>query len=362
MLTETMLKSVTVRGFKSILNSTIQLRNINVLIGPNGSGKSNFISALYFLQKILDKNLQETVGKNGLPSLLYNGPKNTKNISMMFSFGSNSYGFELEANNEGRLIFSKEFYGWGGDRWYVPRHTPFGNESEFELGVGNGIDSYVKPVLEARKWRVYHFHDTSATSGMKQVGMVSDSVSLHHDASNLAPMLYMLKTSTPSSYADIVRVVKHVAPFFRDFVLEPNAENPELIRLRWRQNGCDEVFGVNQLSDGTLRFICLAVLLLQPPNRQPSTIILDEPELGLHPSAISMLAELIHMVSRRKQLIISTQSADLLDNFDADDVIVAQMTDRGSEYRRLSSEDLEQWLEDYTLSSVWKKNVFGGQP
>lgn len=362
MLTETMLKSVTVRGFKSMMDSTIQLRNINVLIGPNGSGKSNFISALYFLQKILDKNLQETVGKSGLPSLLYNGPKNTKKISMEFSFNSNSYGFELETNDEGRLIFSKEFYGWEGGRWYVPRQIPFGNESEFELGVKNGIGPYVKTVLEARKWRVYHFHDTSASSGMKQVGMVSDSVSLHHDASNLAPMLYMLKTSAPDAYADIIWVVRHVAPFFEDFVLEPNAENPELIRLRWRQIGCDEVFGVNQLSDGILRFICLAVLLLQPSSRQPSTIILDEPELGLHPSAISMIAELTHMVSHRKQLIISTQSADLLDNFEADDVIITKMTDRGSEYRRLSSEDLKLWLEDYSLGSVWKKNIFGGQP
>ncbi|WP_201013818.1 AAA family ATPase [Candidatus Methanomethylophilus sp. 1R26] len=172
----------------------------------------------------------------------------------------------------------------------------------------------------------------------------------------------MVKKSHPDSYSDIVRAVRLVAPYFEDFVLEPNAENNEIILLRWKQVGLDEVLGVNQLSDGTIRFICLAVLLLQPPELQPSAIILDEPELGLHPYAISLFSELVHRVSADKQLIISTQSAELLDYFDADDIIVAELTSDGSKYSRLSSEKLRDWLDEYTLSAVWKKNVFGGQP
>ena len=361
-MTDAKLKTVSIKGFRSIRESVVDLNDVNILIGPNGSGKSNFVSALYFLQNILDKNLQATVGRIGLPSLLYQGPKNTRSIKMEFSFGSNSYGFRLDANDEGKLVIADEFYGWDGGRWSVNRDIPFGDESEYEKGVPNMIDAYVRPVLEARKWRVYHFHDTTPSSGMKQVGNMSDTVSLHHDASNLAPFLRMLMIYRPKEYSDILRVIRHVSPFFNDFVLEANAENPELIRLRWRQVGCEEVFGVNQLSDGTLRFICLAVLLLQPPELQPSTIILDEPELGLHPSAIALLAELIHKASMRTQMIISTQSTELLDYFDADDVIVAEMSDSGSDYRRLSSKELESWLEDYSLSAVWKKNIFGGQP
>lgn len=192
--------------------------------------------------------------------------------------------------------------------------------------------------------------------------MLSDTVSLHHDASNLAPFLHMLKHSYPESYDSIVRVVRMVAPYFEDFVLEPNSENIDLIRLRWKQKGVDAIFGANQLSDGTLRFICLSTLLLQPDNLQPSTIILDEPELGLHPYAISIFAELVQMVSVKKQLIISTQSADLLDNFDANDIIVTELTPSGSKYTRLSSDNLKEWLEEYTLSGIWKKNIFGGQP
>lgn len=355
------LKKVTIRGYRSIKNCTVDLGSINILIGPNGSGKSNFISALFFLQNILDKNLQRSVGMTGLPSLLYGG-KTTKRIEMEFFFDSNSYGFQLVPNDSGSLVFSREYYGWNDVQSNVQREVPYGFESEYEKGVPNGIDPYVRSVLEAKKWRVYHFHDTTASSGMKQAGMLSDNVSLHHDASNLAPFLYMIENSYTDSYDDIVRAIRMVAPYFEDFVLVPNPENNEIIRLRWKQTGLEEVLGANQLSDGTIRFICLVVLLLQPPELQPSAIILDEPELGLHPYAISVFSELVHRVSADKQLIISTQSAELLDNFDADDIIVAGLTSDGSEYSRLSSDKLKDWLDEYTLSAVWKKNVFGGQP
>ena len=297
----------------------------------------------------------------GLPSLLYGG-KTTKRIEMEFFFDSNSYGFQLVPNDSGSLVFSREYYGWNDVQSNVQREVPYGFESEYEKGVPNGIDPYVRSVLEAKKWRVYHFHDTTASSGMKQAGMLSDNVSLHHDASNLAPFLYMIENSYTDSYDDIVRAIRMVAPYFEDFVLVPNPENNEIIRLRWKQTGLEEVLGANQLSDGTIRFICLVVLLLQPPELQPSAIILDEPELGLHPYAISVFSELVHRVSADKQLIISTQSAELLDNFDADDIIVAGLTSDGSEYSRLSSDKLKDWLDEYTLSAVWKKNVFGGQP
>ena len=359
---EVKLNTIQISGFKSIRESTVELHDINILIGPNGSGKSNLISSLYFLQNILEKNLQGYVAKVGRSSLVYGGLRTTKKIDMQFFFNDNSYGFELVPNDEGDLVFRREYYGWGQGKWNVSETANY--ESKFEKGVRNGIEPYVKPVLEAKKWRVYHFHDTTSTAGMKQEGQLSDTIFLHHDASNLAPFLYMLKESYNDSYEDIVRVVKMVAPYFGDFVLEPNPGSEDIVRLRWKQADMDDVFTVNQLSDGTIRFICLATLLLEPAKLQPSTIILDEPELGLHPYAISIFAELVHMVhyKNRKQFIISTQSTELLDNFEADDVIVAELTSNGSKYCRLSSDKLKVWLEDYSLSTVWKKNIFGGQP
>ena len=356
------LNCVDIKGYKSIRECSIDLRDINILIGPNGSGKSNFISSLQLLQNIVKKNLQSTVARSGINSMMYKGLKNTVEIEMEFHFDNNSYGFVLEAGEDGRLSFKDEYFGWNwgvrSDVKALPNHY----ESEFDKGTGNRIEDYVTPVLSAERWKVYHFHDTSWNSGMKQDHSISDSDRLQSDASNIAPFLRMLKMAYRSSYDDIMRAIKMVAPYIGGLVLDPSSANGGLIRLRWVQDGCEEVFGPNQLSDGTLRFICLAALLLQPPDLQPSVIILDEPELGLHPAAISLLAELIHLASRNKQIIISTQSPDLLDAFDADDVIVTEMTPDGSAFRRLSSEELEGWLEDCSLSTVWKKNLFGGQP
>ena len=132
--------------------------------------------------------------------------------------------------------------------------------------------------------------------------------------------------------------------------------------LKWQKKGCDDIFTASQLSDGTLRFICIATLLLQPEELMPSTIIVDEPELGLHPFAITVLAEMVKSVSQKKQLILSTQSAELLNWFDPEDVIVVDNGSQGSIFRRLTTEELGAWLEeDYSLGDLWNKNLFGGR-
>ena len=357
-----MLNKVRICGFKSIKDCVVDLNRINILIGPNGSGKSNFISALSLLQKISDGNLQETVGKTGVGSVLYNGPKTTREIQMEFSFEQMSYGFGLRLNeSESNLAFYNECYNKGDQRHDIELMP-----DRYESGCCSNISADLKhdlnPMLEAKKWRVYQFHDTTSTAGMKQVGMMSDTVSLHQDASNLAPFLYILKQAYPDSYKNILMTIRLVAPFFEDFVLEPNVENKDLILLRWKQEGTDAVFGANQLSDGLLRFICLTVLLLQPSDLQPSVILIEEPELGLHPHALKLLAEIVYVASEKKQIIISTQSADLLDEFGTDDVIVTEMTEDGSEFERLSKYNLENWLDDYSLGTIWIKNIFGGNP
>ena len=159
-----------------------------------------------------------------------------------------------------------------------------------------------------------------------------------------------------------MRAIQNIAPFFDDFVLQPNEVNRDLIVLKWRKKGCEDVFTASQLSDGTIRFICLATLLLQPEELQPATIIIDEPELGLHPYAITIFAELVKAVSQKKQLIMSTQSVELLNQFDAEDVIVVDSDENGTEFRRLDMKDLQIWLdEDYSLGDLWNKNLLGGR-
>lgn len=211
-------------------------------------------------------------------------------------------------------------------------------------------------------WRLYHFHDTSSTSPMKKTADVNDNRYLRPDGSNLAAFLYYLREKHEASYSLIRRTVQRVAPFFDDFQLEPQKLNPDKIRLEWRHKGSDAYFNAPSLSDGTLRFIALATLFLQPESYRPSVILVDEPELGLHPYAITLLASLIKQASASTQVIISTQSPLLLDHFQPEDVLVADRVDGGTQFTRLDPAKLASWLEDYSLGQLWEKNELGGRP
>lgn len=361
-LTHDRLNLIKVAGFKSIHNCNIRLSKNNILIGSNGAGKSNFISLFSLLHSILEKELQVYVAKNGLNTLFYNGPKFTNEIFAEFFFGNNSYGFRLQPSSDNRLFFREEFFGYYG-RWDNTTSVGSGHfESRWDKGGGNRLDEFVIPVLKKESWRVYHFHDTSDHSRLKQEHNLANNLSLMADAGNLAAFLYRLRESYPIQYKDIVSTIQLVAPFFKDFVLETQENNPEIIILRWQQFGSEDVFNASQLSDGTLRFICLTTLLKQPYDFQPATIIVDEPELGLHPFAINLLADMIYNLPEDRQTILSTQSVELLNHFDPEDVIVVDRSQKGSVFKRLTSEELETWLEqDYALGELWKKNIFGGR-
>ena len=200
------------------------------------------------------------------------------------------------------------------------------------------------------------------SSPMRKTAKVDDNEFLRPDGSNLASFLYYLREVHRESYTLIQKTIQRVAPFFDDFQLKPLKRKADDIKLEWRHKGSDQYFDASSLSDGTLRFIVLAVLFLQPDAYRPSIILVDEPELGLHPYAIGMLASLIRQSSARTQVIVSTQSSLLLDHFDPDDVLVANRVDGGTQVSRLDSTQLAAWQEDYSLGQLWEKNEFGGRP
>lgn len=356
---EGQLSRIRIFGYKSIKKCNLDLNKINVLIGSNGAGKSNFIAALSLLQKVLNKELQITVAQSGVNSMFYNGRKETENIYLEVYFNNNSYGFYLMPTDDNRIVFEKEFYGY--DDYESPVASGH-DESKWDNGVSNRINEYVRPILQNQNWRVYHFHDTGRSAKVKQEHNISNNQVLMNDAANLAAFLYRLKNNYKTSYNEIVGTIQLIAPYFKDFILEAQESNNEQIILKWKQIGCDDVFNASQFSDGTLRFICLATLLLQPHELQPATIIVDEPELGLHPYAITIFSEMVKQLSDVKQIIVSTQSVELLNEFDVEDVIVVDRSNDGSVFKRLDEEELEAWLEsDYALGDLWKKNVLGGR-
>ena len=360
---ERQITKIDIKGYKSIKHASVDLDMINVLIGSNGSGKSNFISLFKMIQNIIDENLQYYVGKNGGPDkLLYFGSKVTNQLSVNIYFGNNGYSFSLSPTSNGKLIFEDESFYWNINGSIHLGRGHF--ESLYKKGCGNGIDNYILPVLNNKKWRVYHFHDTSENAPVKTPASLNDNEFLAADARNIAPFLYCLKETNKQSYAMIVEIIKMALPFFDDFVLRPNPlMGNEYMTLEWKDVSSDIPLDVSQLSDGGLRFICLTTLLMQPKELLPDTIIIDEPELGLHPSAIDLFASMVKKIANDIQVIISTQSVELLSHFSPDDVIVVNHENNQSVFKRLDYNELKQWLnDDYLLGDLWKMNIFGGRP
>lgn len=297
--------------------------------------------------------------------MLFDGIKVTKSISAEVRFGVNRYRIKLEPSIEGALFFAIEEMQFDGVFWKnKPSIYPLGSgHTESNLpevsDLKNGsIASFVVPALKG--WRVYHFHDTSETAAVKLQHDVSDNRFLRPDAANLASFLRLLRRASPIRYKRIRETIQVVAPFFDDFLLDPLADSPGQIQLEWKQRNSASIFKAHHLSDGTLRFICLTVLLLQPS--LPATLIIDEPELGLHPFAINMLAALIHEAAQKTQLIISTQSSPLLDRFQPEDIVVVERENGTSVFRRLEKESLQEWLEDYSLGQLVQQDIIESGP
>ncbi|MDX2138691.1 MAG: AAA family ATPase [Chloroflexota bacterium] len=366
------LKSMGVKGFKSIRELEFEVRDLNVLIGANGSGKSNFIQLFALLNAIIEQRLGAYSAQAGAENLLYFGSKQTSSIHLDLRFDGqrlsleNGYSCTLVANDEDKLTFQREYtFLHDRERYGAGRKKLISSDAAetqlFVVSERTNVRNEADYIIEAlRSWRVYHFHDTSSSAQVKKTGHIDDNEALRADASNLAAFLYRLRETQVPYYQRIVAAVQSVAPFFADFRLRPNPLNPDTIRLEWREKGSDSYFNANMLSDGTLRYICLATLLLQPV--YPSVIVIDEPELGLHPYAIQRLMGLLRTAAASTQVIVSTQSVPLVNQCMPEDLVIVEREDAQSIFRRLQPDALDTWLEEYALGDAWEKNLLGGRP
>jgi predicted ATPase len=347
----------------------LDLRSLNILIGANGAGKSNLLSFFKLLNEMTAGRFQQFVATSGrASSLLYFGPKVTPQIETDLIFevengGQNSYHsrFSLAAGDS--LIFAEESVRYLGPDCLEADIEDLGaGHAESQLQEAEALSKTAKTLRYLlNRCRVYHFHDTSATADVRQSCYVGDNRWLKLDAGNLAAILLRFRQENGGQvYQRIVGTIRLIAPFFDDFELEPDVANR--VMLNWREQGSDRIFGPHQFSDGTLRAICLITLLLQPEEELPVLIVVDEPELGLHPYALNVVAELFSRAALHTQILISTQSRSFLDNFDPEDVIAVDRQDRESVFRRLDSETLDAWLTEYSLGEIWEKNVIGGGP
>jgi len=360
------LNSISIKGFKSIKNiEKLELRLVNLLIGANGTGKSNFIDIFNLIDTIQKQGLNDYTQKyGGADNILFFGSKYTSNLILELSFFEEAHGYWvcLAPNNQDILYVQDEKcwcweYCWDGSQNLPLKnyYNPHAKE-QYESQGFKQIFSYIN------NWRKHHFHDTGDQSPMKKTADLNDNHFLRSDGSNLPAYLLFLRERHLQTYSLICNTIKQVTPFFANFKLEPLRLNENKIRLEWIHKFSDQYFDVSSLSDGTLRFICLATLLLQPPELRPSIILLDEPELGLHPYAITLLASMIKSAAVDTQVIISTQSSLLLDHFEPEDILVTELEEGATTIKRLNAEELKQWLEEYSLGQLWEKNYFGGRP
>ncbi|MEO7994053.1 MAG: AAA family ATPase [bacterium] len=366
---------ITIKGYKSIKELVdFELGPITVLIGANGSGKSNLLSFFSFINEIGLLNLQAVVAQSGgRERYLHLGSSTTTAIEAEICLEADTYAIELTPVEGDRLLIKEETIALK-DLKNLPSPMTFAlnaNESNVRRGIPQ-LEQHDKavffappekfPLIEARQelWpRPYHITDTGFASPLRTSANIHGNRRLQSDGGNIAPMLYRLLKTQTDLYERILNLVKRVAPFIGDFDLRPNPLNGASILFQWFQSGWAQSLYASQLSDGTLRFICLITALLQP--EPPSIIMLDEPELGLHPYAIHLLADLIHEVAVERQVIVATQSPMLLDHFNPEQVVVVEREEEASIFRRLTRDELAVWLEDYSLGEIWRKGVLGGR-
>lgn len=364
-----MLQRITLNSFKSIKSIDLEFSFLNVLIGANGAGKSNLISFFKLLSQMSGGRLQQEIGTTGrAQSILHFGPKVTPQVEAQLEFdgenGTDIYTMRLVPAAGDTLVFAEETLSFLRPGEDTAETVSLGAGHQ-ETRIGDAATAQTTAILgHFANIGLYHFHDTSPTARVRQYCYVDDKYRLLSDAGNLAAFLLRLREENGgSAYRRIVSTIRLIAPFFHDFELEPTGPGKREVILNWRHKESDQLFGPHQLSDGTLRAICLITLLLQPEDQLPELIIVDEPELGLHPYALNIIAGEFGAVSLCTQVIISTQSSIFLDNFDPEDVIVVNRVGRGeSEFKRLDPSELEAWLEEYSLGQIWEKNVIGGGP
>ena len=361
-----MIRQIIIENYKSIHKATIDLAPINVLIGANGAGKSNLISFFELLSALYNQRLQRYIlERGGIGRLLHNGLKGSDKIRGVFNFSNkNALGFVLlPTDTGGAVIATQDCFNSGGspDTDYEAWHRATWDNGVLESQIRENKTwraGYLQEFLES--FTVYHFHDTSRTSAMRQACNVGDNRYLRHDASNLPAFLCRLEQMEHQAFTLIEQTIRSIAPYFKRFSLAPGSPAPNQISLVWEEQDSDMYLDAQSLSDGTLRFIALATLLLQP--NPPKTIVIDEPELGLHPAAIEKLAALVRVASQKAQVIIATQSTSFVSCFEPEDIVVVERKEGSTAFVRPDKERLASWLEDYSLGELWEKNLIGGKP
>lgn len=352
-----LIEEISIKNYKSIKGLIkFPLHNINILIGANGSGKSNFLSFFEFVKKENDYKSYFDFDNDRADDILFLGRRNSEFLSGAVALSDQSFtgkGGKKFIAVDNRILTCDAYVN-------MDLVSNFENEENY-FEYAEGIDLAWEQVSD--NTTQYHFHDTSKWSPILVDCMLNNNDMLLPNGKNIMPFVYRIYRENKQSYSMIVNAIRSCVDDFHDFYIRKNINSDDMVRLEWQhKRDLGEPKHGKLLSDGSLRIICLIVLLLQPIEWVPKLVIIDEPELGMNPKALSLIAELIKQISPQKQFIIATQSPELINLFNHEDIIVCDKNeDSSSSFTRLDAEKLQSWLDDYTVADLWQMNIIGGQ-
>lgn len=361
------LSSIHIKGFRSLADVKIDnLPQVAVLIGANSAGKSNFIRFFEMMSWMLrGHNLAEFVQRQGgADDQLFGGSKNTPRmeaeLTLKTNQGSNDYQFTLDHAHPDRFIFTNEGFRFTREGFFTEAPWNYLGSAHEEARIVTSEDKTAWVIVRLLKsCAVYQFHDTSDSSNFKTTWDKEENRFLRAHGGNLAAVLFYLEREDPRRFQMICRHISRGLPAFDRFQIE---EKYGRVMLRWKAKGMEKTYGAHLTSDGSLRFFALVTLLNLPAEMLPKVIFLDEPELGLHPAALALVANMIKSLANERQVIVATQSPLLVDEFGLDEIIVLELQEGRTEARRLEKDKYQHWLDEYTTGELWQKNLLGGQP
>ena len=368
------IESVRIKGFRSLADVEIKdMRPLTALIGSNGSGKSNIIQFFEMLTWILARHLENFVQiQGGADDQLFDGRTKTQQIQAELNLRTfqerSGYKFTLTWGHPDRFLFTEEAFRFSHkDQSLADWHhlgRAFTESTIVAVAIHQDLTSVntaaVRFIVEHLiDCSVYQFHDTSDRSRFKENWDARDNAYLRSDGGNLAAILLRLQREDVNRYELICRHIGRILPDFDRFELNDAYGK---VALRWKAKRSDKTFGAHLTSDGSLRFFALITLLNLPTKMLPNVILLDEPELGLHPKAIDLIGGMIKSLAVEKQIIVATQSPLLVNSFSLEELVVLDLEDGRTQIRRLDPDEYSLWLDDYTTGDLWRKNILGGRP
>ena len=365
------IESVHIKGFRSLADVRLdRIPNPMVLLGTNGAGKSNVLRFFEMLKEMAHLRLGEfTLRQGGSDDQLFGGARLTQRIEATVFFrttlGRSRVMFVLQhAHPDQMTITGEQFRSLDpedseNDAVYLFFDQPVGYESAFvqESGSSTADMRLRKAAGLLADCAHYQFHDTSDCAPVKTRWDVEDNHRLLGHGGNLASVLLSLQKNEARRFDLICKQIALVVPDFNGF---QNVEHYGKTILRWRSKATGKTIGAHLTSDGSLRCFQLVTLLNLPDALLPRIVLLDEPELGLHPAAVALISQMVKSLAGRRQVIVATQSPHFVDAFGLKEVVVLELRDGRTEATKPDPSRFSRLLKDYSTGELWWKGVLGG--